>query len=660
MTVQVLPVSGAGQGRTICALGMTGDGKSTTLNTLSKTSIFNTKHDGLNSCTNTLSVEKLQWLGHGDFVSFVDTPGYGDTYGDDLKILHDVQQKVAEEIKIVDAFVVVIKYATVFHKHVVDMLRSYQVKFGSGFVDSLIIVVTYWRYNDDPASSFRSKQHQGQEGMERYEHDMTRQLQKALKVENEFEFVFMDNMRDQNNEEVREEFNKQVSKLWSFTSDTSHTFDGERLELIHSVDTSDFSPCSCPGCPNPGGATLFWQQCSDISCAHFGEIYHYDCWRRVHHNQLPCKTGKVFCEKSFHSKYAHNLAVLEDLIKDPTSALTAGASSLDVMIECVSQHGAEESVHGVDTLVDFAETLGDFANTLGHCAFHILAPVVGGLIAWRSYQTQRMQHCDQLALHYGDPMAAGALSPEEFAIKTVAAHRALEFRNKAALAMTALGIAGTAAIGVATTLLPFWIAFAVLSCAVRFGARKYGQKKGETEARLAIQKSHWSIVAQCLSTLELDEFVRGPLEGNAAKLDWGTIRSYYLDAARSSHPDKVSREDLCSEEVLKQKLVTATAKFVQIQSSYEILQSYHNSFRENNDAWMETLQNAYKLCRGGDGWAPASNEDVRKLLAEREGKSLEHLDRELSSFFSPCPRLASTRAEAARKALDDKPKDKQV
>lgn len=627
---------------TLCALGVTGGGKTTTLNALGRSDIFDNTREGLQSSIQELRAETLPWLGCGATVRFVDASGLGDTHDRDLHILQSIQNEITENIKYVDGFLLVVKYEPVFHNHVKEMLGSYRQKFGQEFCNHLIVVVTHWDYNEQYAKRTR-KAHQGIEGAGKYQNEVNVILQEILQVEKKFDFVFMDNECDMDNPEDAKELHTQLSKLWRCMADKKERFNGHKQEsLIESVvDTSNFK-CSCPRCPNPL-RPAFWQTCVQRKCDHFGKMYHYDCWRRVHKG-LSC-VGKVYCESIYMKEHADKVDQLESLLQAgllagaaPTTELMAdivchesiGEVAVDVAEECL---GGDCAVTGVEKMTGLLESIiesltgegGDGAHGVIHAVIehvgvvaHVVGPLVGALIAWKMYEHKRAKACRELAMHYEDPSTG--LSPEQFAIQALGAYRGMQFKIAAVAGCACVTAAVTAATGFGLGAI---VGAAFVSFFFKFGARWLGQNYGEKNAKRKLEESHWQIVAQCLCTLELVSYVRDKLQNNVADLTWEAIRSYYRQLVRKEHPDKVVREDFEDDDDLRQKVIEATSKFVQIQTAYEILDGYRKHYSESLNKWIDLLEGAYSLIQGG--WMPPTGVDVKEFLEGREQRVFKDL-----------------------------------
>ncbi|CAG0903528.1 unnamed protein product [Darwinula stevensoni] len=141
----------AGDKKTICIIGVTGSGKSTLGNVLLgrprndptgfKTSAYSS------SCT--LEVESLdgRWLGNGDAIRVMDTPGHGDAGGRDQELGREMVSSLEME-GAVHAFIWVKnsqkpRFDLLELEHF-DMLKDI---FGVSFYTNLIVVFSRWSFD---------------------------------------------------------------------------------------------------------------------------------------------------------------------------------------------------------------------------------------------------------------------------------------------------------------------------------------------------------------------------------------------------------------------------------------------------------------------------------------------------------------------------------
>jgi hypothetical protein len=134
---------------TVCFIGSTGTGKSTTCNTLCDSKDAFHASDGIDSCTYLTSVVKCKWskgLGGGGF-TLVDTPGLGDALGRDSE---HVAAMVAQLKKLgsVNAFVIVFNGQNPrMDEGLRAMMKIFSEVFGAELLHHAILCFTRWSYD---------------------------------------------------------------------------------------------------------------------------------------------------------------------------------------------------------------------------------------------------------------------------------------------------------------------------------------------------------------------------------------------------------------------------------------------------------------------------------------------------------------------------------
>jgi GTPase Era involved in 16S rRNA processing len=131
----------------VCALGKTGDGKSSLLNNILQKEVLRTSaEDG--RMTTTVVVEKGLWLNDNDCkATVIDTPGFADKNEGNLgqQILYDNLLTFVEACsRGVNAFLVVFNVKKIeFDENFLSTLDLFRIMFGQDFFQNICLVFTY-------------------------------------------------------------------------------------------------------------------------------------------------------------------------------------------------------------------------------------------------------------------------------------------------------------------------------------------------------------------------------------------------------------------------------------------------------------------------------------------------------------------------------------
>ena len=136
--------------KTLVLLGSTGAGKSETANTLAgKPNLFKSS-GGLESFTKETCVKLAHWFGERSQaeIEIIDTPGLGDSNGDDKKNISDMVDELKDNVRYVNTFVLVLNaHSPKIDSHMKKMLKLFTAIFSEMMWKNTIVVFTHWRYD---------------------------------------------------------------------------------------------------------------------------------------------------------------------------------------------------------------------------------------------------------------------------------------------------------------------------------------------------------------------------------------------------------------------------------------------------------------------------------------------------------------------------------
>jgi len=181
-------------------LGITGSGKSSTGNMLlERENAFPVGHLA-DSCTQSPHMEEGLASHLNVPVVVIDTPGYGDSGGNDEGNIQKMITFLENEIHFVNTFLLVLNGAQRrFDQQTFEMLKVYSSVFGPSFFDNMTVVVTHWEM------SVRANKQREKDGITQanYQKAWVEALSKRMDIsscDSCIPFVFMDNYFDTEDE----------------------------------------------------------------------------------------------------------------------------------------------------------------------------------------------------------------------------------------------------------------------------------------------------------------------------------------------------------------------------------------------------------------------------------------------------------------------------
>jgi len=221
----------------IVIVGGTGSGKSSLANALlgcdpkSKGCLFEVC-SGMDSCTKETTIGLGSWLGEGNNFTIVDTPGFGDSDGDDLQLIQEMMDVLSNKLNSANSIVLAIDGATPrFSSELQDMLRQMSSIFGHDFWRFVVIGVTKWPMDQDSIDErnenceFYPDSCQDEAWFIR---DLSKQLEEKFQQNRTFTFAFMDSysqtLQNINDTVQQQHWINETAKLWDEATSKNETF----------------------------------------------------------------------------------------------------------------------------------------------------------------------------------------------------------------------------------------------------------------------------------------------------------------------------------------------------------------------------------------------------------------------------------------------------
>merc|ERR1719430_2607710 len=139
----------------IVIVGPTGAGKSSLANALlgcdpKRPNCTFQVCGGMDSCTKETSIGTGPWLGKGQIFTVVDTPGFGDSSGEDNELIEEMMEVLDGTLGYSNAILLLFDGTTArFSSGLHNMLRQMSSLFGEAWWDYMVIGVSKWKYSQD-------------------------------------------------------------------------------------------------------------------------------------------------------------------------------------------------------------------------------------------------------------------------------------------------------------------------------------------------------------------------------------------------------------------------------------------------------------------------------------------------------------------------------
>ena len=177
-------------------------------------------------CTKNTTYQNGQFLGTGDNVTIVDTPGFDLLNEDHNNFMEQMFEVLNENIETVNAFIIMIKgsdhenkFTRKFSSGMINLINFLQAAYGKEIWMNIIIVVSFWSYSRLDILE-RLNRYQTEEALI---HHWNIELKETFNINHDVPVTFIDSrfvIQTIKEEERQEKFKAETAKLLKFIKET--------------------------------------------------------------------------------------------------------------------------------------------------------------------------------------------------------------------------------------------------------------------------------------------------------------------------------------------------------------------------------------------------------------------------------------------------------
>jgi len=189
--------------------------------------------NGMDSCTKETTYGYGPWLGTTphDF-TVVDTPGFGDSDGEDEQLIEEMMGVLSNTISKADTIVLLLNGVSSqrFTDSLVTMIKRMTVMFGQQWWDYLVIGVSFWSYSEEAIAGRECSPNYPDDCKDEawFTREVNKQMQEKFGVTKNFTCLFLDSWSqtaDNIGDEVQQQhWQEETGKLWNITINREEKF----------------------------------------------------------------------------------------------------------------------------------------------------------------------------------------------------------------------------------------------------------------------------------------------------------------------------------------------------------------------------------------------------------------------------------------------------
>ena len=177
------------------------------------------------------------------FQQVVDTPGFGDSDGEEEELIDEMMKVLNDDIKEADVILLLLKgTATRFTAGLQNMLKRMTIIFGRKWWDHVIIGASFWQFNQasiDERRCYPDRPHRCKDE-EWFGSQISKQLLKKFHVEKNFTYIFADSWSqtagppglNTEDKQQQDRWLEETGKLWQAATQREEAFQFKTINDI--------------------------------------------------------------------------------------------------------------------------------------------------------------------------------------------------------------------------------------------------------------------------------------------------------------------------------------------------------------------------------------------------------------------------------------------